>query len=152
MNKTLTSLSRDHRRTLETTVARAREAAESGAAKAVQALGVGAAAAPGHLNAEQTRLRVALRAHGRQIGDRLLPDGKAQSVDHLVVEQSYQVEEMERHSLEGQPPCPGEEDLERMVVVAYKPFALPLPLLAYVETLKRFALAEIEQNSSYSIA
>lgn len=90
MNKTLTSLCRDHRRALETTVARAREAAESGAAKAVQALGVGAAAAPGHLNAEQTRLRVALRAHGRQIGDRLLPDGKAQSVDHLVVEVAYE--------------------------------------------------------------
>jgi hypothetical protein len=90
MNKTLTPLSRYHRRTLETTVARAREVAESGAAKAVQALGVGAAAAPGHLNAEQTRLRVALRAHGRQIGDRLLPDGKAQSVDHLVVEVAYE--------------------------------------------------------------
>jgi hypothetical protein len=90
MNKTLSSLSRDHRRALETTVARAREAAESGAAKAVQALGVGAAAAPGHLNAEQTKLRVALRAHGRQIGDRLLPDGKAQSVDHLVVEVAYE--------------------------------------------------------------
>ena len=90
MNKTLTSLSRDHRRALETTVARAREAAESGAAKAVQALGVGAAVAPGHLNAEQTRLRVALRAHGRQIGDRLLSDGKAQSVDRLVVEVAYE--------------------------------------------------------------
>jgi hypothetical protein len=90
MNKTLASLSRDHRRALETTVARAREAAESGAAKAVQALGVGAAFAPGHLNAEQTKLRVALRAHGRQIGDRLLPDGKAQSVDHLVVEVAYE--------------------------------------------------------------
>ena len=90
MNKPLSSLSRDHRRTLETTVARARQDAESGAAKAVQALGVGAAAAPGHLNAEQTKLRVALRAHGRQIGDRLLPDGKAQSVDHLVVEVAYE--------------------------------------------------------------
>jgi hypothetical protein len=87
MNNTL---SRDHRRTLESTVARAREAAESGAAKAVQALGVGAAAAPGHMNAAQTKLRVALRAHGRQISDRLLPDGKAQSVDHLVVEVAYE--------------------------------------------------------------
>jgi hypothetical protein len=90
MSKTLSSLSRDQRRALETTIARAREAAESGAAKAVQALGVGAAAAPGHLNTEQTKLRVALRAHGRQIGDRLLPDGKAQSVDHLVVDVAYE--------------------------------------------------------------
>ena len=86
MNNTL---SRDHRRQLEATVARARVAAEAGAAKALQALGVGAAKPPTHLDILQRSQRVALRAHGQQIGDGLRLDG-TQSVDHLIVEVAYE--------------------------------------------------------------
>ncbi|MFM2057799.1 MAG: hypothetical protein RLY71_2184 [Pseudomonadota bacterium] len=83
------TLSREHRKLLENTVARAREAAEAGAAKALQALGVGTAKAPAHLDNAQTLLRVALRAHGRQIGNTLAADG-SQAVDHLITEVAYE--------------------------------------------------------------
>jgi hypothetical protein len=83
------TLSREHRKLLENTVARAREAAEAGAAKALQALGVGATDKPAHLDSAQALLRVALRAHGRQIGDVLGADG-SQGVDHLVTEVAYE--------------------------------------------------------------
>ena len=61
------SLSREHRRTLENTVAAARIDAEAGAEKALQALFVGVAAAPSYLTPEQRGLRVRLREHARQL-------------------------------------------------------------------------------------
>lgn len=84
-----TSLSREHRRTLETTVAAARIEAEGGAEKALQALAVGASAAPGHLRPEQRALRVRLREHARQLGDQRRTD-KTQAIDHLRVEVAYE--------------------------------------------------------------
>ena len=88
------ALSREHRRTLENTVAAARIDAEAGAEKALQALAVGAAAAPTHLSPEQRALRVRLREHARQLGDLRRADphcaGTNQSTDRLLVEVAYE--------------------------------------------------------------
>ena len=83
------SLSREHRRTLENTVAAARIDAEAGAEKALQALAVGAAALPTHLSPEQRALRVRLREHARQLGDPRGAD-KTQATDRLLVEVAYE--------------------------------------------------------------
>ncbi len=84
-----TNLSREHRRILESTAGQARAAAEAGAARALQALGVGAKEAPGHLTDAQKKLRVRLRAHGRALGDELSQDN-TQRTDHLVTEIAYE--------------------------------------------------------------
>ena len=83
------SLPRDHRRILETTVAQARAVAEEGAIKALRALGVASKEAQAHASPEQKKLRVQLRAHGRALGDVVLKDG-SQSTDHLVTEIAYE--------------------------------------------------------------
>ena len=84
-----TSLSREHRRTFERTVAAARIDAEAGAEKALQALAVGATQAPEHLNAAQRALAMRLRAHARQLGD---PRGdfNTQTTAALLVEVAYE--------------------------------------------------------------
>ncbi|MBY0437280.1 MAG: SAM-dependent DNA methyltransferase [Burkholderiales bacterium] len=83
------SVSREHRRTLENTVAAARIDAEAGAEKALQALAVGAAALPTHLSPAQRALRVRLREHARQLGDPRSAD-KTQATDRLLVEVAYE--------------------------------------------------------------
>ena len=83
------SLSREHRRTVETLVGQARGIAEAGATKALQALGVGAKEAPGHFTDAQKKLRVRLREHGRALGDQLRPDD-TQDIAHLVTEIAYE--------------------------------------------------------------
>jgi hypothetical protein len=84
-----TTLARDHRRILETTVAQARTQAEAGAAKALNALAVAAKDAPVHATEPQKKLRVHLRAHGRALGDALHLDG-TQGITHLVTEIAYE--------------------------------------------------------------
>lgn len=66
-----TALTREHRKTLETVIAQARGVAESGAVKTLQVLAVGAKEAPDYFTKDQIKLRVRLRlrAHGRQLGD-----------------------------------------------------------------------------------
>ncbi len=83
------TLSREHRKILETTVAQARAAVEAGAEKALKALAVGAKEAPAHASEAQKTLRRRLRAHGRALGDLLRPDD-TQSIDHLVTEIAYE--------------------------------------------------------------
>lgn len=83
------TLSREHRKTLETTVGEARAIAEAGAEKALKALAVGAKEAPAHASDDQKKLRVRLRAHGRALGDGLRPDD-TQDIDHLVTEIAYE--------------------------------------------------------------
>jgi hypothetical protein len=73
------TLSRDHRKILETTVAQARAAAEAGAAKDT----------PAHATDAQKKLHVRLRAHGRALGDLLRPDD-TQTIDQLVTEIAYE--------------------------------------------------------------
>ncbi len=84
-----TALPREHRSMLEATVAQARVQAEDGAAKALHALAVGAAATPAHASAAQKKLRVQLRAHGRALGDAAASDG-TQATARLVTEIAYE--------------------------------------------------------------
>lgn len=83
------TLSREHRKILETTVAQARVHAEAGAEKTLKALAVAAREAPAHASEEQKKQRVRLRAHGRALGDLLRPDD-TQAIDHLVTEIAYE--------------------------------------------------------------
>ena len=83
------TLSREHRRILENTAAKARSEAEAGAAKALQALAVAAKDAPAHATDAQKKQRVRLRAHARALGDLLRPDD-TQAIDHLVTEIAYE--------------------------------------------------------------
>jgi len=87
MMQTLSPVRRKH---LERTVVRARDNAEEGARAALEALAVGHHEPYGHMSAEQRALRRRLRAHGRQIGDRL--DGRTgqQGIEHLVQECAYE--------------------------------------------------------------
>jgi hypothetical protein len=83
------SLPREHRRILESTVAQARAVAEDGAAKALKAMGVAGKEAQAHASPDQKKLRVQLRAHGRALGDVGVKDG-SQSINHLVTEIAYE--------------------------------------------------------------
>ncbi len=67
----MATLSRELRGKLEKTVLKARNEAEQGAEAAIQALGIGEASPPIHLNDDQRELRRRLRAHARQLGDAL---------------------------------------------------------------------------------
>ena len=83
------TLSREHRKILETTVAQARVHAEAGAEKTLKALAVAAKEAPAHASEPEKKQRVRLRAHGRALGDLLRPDD-TQAIDHLVTEIAYE--------------------------------------------------------------
>ena len=83
------TLSREHRKILETTVAQARVHAEAGAEKTLKALAVAAKDAPAYATDAQKKLRVRLRAHGRALGDLLRPDD-TQAIDHIVTEIAYE--------------------------------------------------------------
>lgn len=83
------TLSREHRKILETAVGEARAVAEDGAAKALQALAVGAREALAHATEAQKKLRVRLRAHARALGDPL-NQNDTQGVDRLIAEIAYE--------------------------------------------------------------
>jgi len=77
------------RRLLENAVQEARDVAEAGALAALNALAVPNALAFPHLNETDKRLRVALRAQSRQLGD-VVPKGEAApSLTHLVEKVAY---------------------------------------------------------------
>lgn len=83
------TLSRELRKELERTVKEARVTAETGARKAIERLGVGDADAPSGLKPAAKSLRNKLRAHGRQLGDRLHKSGK-QDTRRLIEECAYE--------------------------------------------------------------
>ncbi|RXR27930.1 SAM-dependent DNA methyltransferase [Oerskovia turbata] len=64
-----TILTAEQRRSLDSTVQKARTAAEAAAAEALHALAVGDTHRPGFLTDEQNELRLALRAKAKQLGD-----------------------------------------------------------------------------------
>lgn len=70
-------------------VVKARKIAERGARAALTSLGVDRKDAPSSLTSEQKAVRIALRAHGRQLGDKRAADG-TQGVDRLVTEVAYE--------------------------------------------------------------
>jgi len=84
------TLTRDLRRQLENTVRAARRVAEDGAAKSLEQLGVTHAKAPAHLSEIQTKVRNALRAHGRQMGDLRNSQTGTQGIGRLTVEIAYE--------------------------------------------------------------
>lgn len=71
------------RRTLEATVIKARDIAELAATQALNRLGVGDAKPADYLSDEQRKLRVRLRARGRQLGD-IKQDSGRQAIHNLV--------------------------------------------------------------------
>ena len=86
----MTTLSADLRRRLERTVMQARDVAETGARTALEALAVAEAQPYEHMDGAQRALRLRLRAHARQLGDRLGADPGAQSIDHVVYECAFE--------------------------------------------------------------
>src|SRR5437016_5940346 len=99
----MSTLSREHRRLLENTVAQARAIAEGGARKVLgdqyavhhyepwPHMKDGAGDSPEVLRDKDSArtLRNRLRAHGRQLGDRRDPKLKTQEIDHLVQACAY---------------------------------------------------------------
>ena len=77
------------RKTLETTVVKARELAERGARAALEELDVAGNSHIASMTAEQERQRRRLRAHGRQLGDQAGSKG-SQSSERLVREMAYE--------------------------------------------------------------
>jgi hypothetical protein len=82
------SLDKTLRKQLETTVIKARDVVEQAVTEAITRMGVAEAQAPTYLNDAERALRNALRAHGRQLGDKLT-DGK-QTTDALMNEMAYE--------------------------------------------------------------
>lgn len=86
----MATLSRDLRRELERTVIKARRTAEDGARKTIESLAVHNDKPWPTLSDEQKRLRVRLRAHGRQLGDREATKRDTQTIGHLIQECAYE--------------------------------------------------------------
>jgi REP element-mobilizing transposase RayT len=85
----MASLPEGLRRTLENTVVDAREVAESGARAALERLAVHRPEPFPEMSPGERELRVRLRAHARQLGDRRKENGE-QEIGHLVVECAYE--------------------------------------------------------------
>ena len=68
----------------------ARDVAETGARAALEALAVAEAQPYEHMDGAQRALRLRLRAHARQLGDRLGAGPGAQSIDHVVYECAFE--------------------------------------------------------------
>jgi hypothetical protein len=85
-----TSLSAEHRKLLSRAVLNARREAEAGARESLRALAVDHHEPFGHMDAEARKLRNALRAHGRQLGDELDPKRGTQSIDRLTHEVAFE--------------------------------------------------------------
>ncbi|GIU77526.1 MAG: hypothetical protein KatS3mg005_0764 [Bryobacteraceae bacterium] len=87
----MSTLSREHRRLLEKTVAEARRIAEEGARKVLaDQYAVHHHEPWPHMSAEERELRNQLRAHGRQVGDSRDSRRETQEIDHLVQAAAYE--------------------------------------------------------------
>lgn len=86
----MTTLPTPLRNQLEKTVVAARDTAGEGARAALQALAVHHHEPFGHMSPEDRQLRNRLRAHARQLGDRLDPGTGLQSIDRLAAECAYE--------------------------------------------------------------
>ena len=84
------SLPVDIRNQLKRTVEEARRCAEAGARNALDVLAVGDARAHASLSPDEQDLRRRLRAHGRQLGDRLDAATGVQQLDRLAHEVAYE--------------------------------------------------------------
>jgi hypothetical protein len=84
------ALASDLRKTLETTVVKARDKAEGGARDALTALAVDASEPFGSMSEQERKLRNRLRARGRQLGDQRDPQKGSQGIERLVREMAYE--------------------------------------------------------------
>jgi hypothetical protein len=84
------TLSRELRRSLENAVRQARRIAEAGARKVIEQLAVHHHEPWSSMTLEQRALRNALRAHGRQLGDRRDERRGVQAIDRLTTECAYE--------------------------------------------------------------
>ncbi|MFT5716609.1 MAG: hypothetical protein ACI9T7_000787 [Oleiphilaceae bacterium] len=82
------SLDKALRKKLETTVEKAREVVEAAVIDALTRLGVADAQAPSYLSDDERKLRNTLRAHARQLGDKLVDS--EQETESLVNEMAYE--------------------------------------------------------------
>ncbi|MDW3640241.1 Eco57I restriction-modification methylase domain-containing protein [Vibrio sp. 1291-1] len=82
------ALDKTLRKQLEDTVVKARDIVEVAVFEALQRLGVAEAQAPSYLSEEERSLRNKLRAHARQLGDKL-ENGK-QETERLINEMAYE--------------------------------------------------------------
>lgn len=82
------ALDKTLRKKLEDTVVKARDTVEQAVFEALQRLGVAEAQAPSYLSEEERTLRNKLRAHARQLGDKL-KEGK-QETERLINEMAYE--------------------------------------------------------------
>ena len=78
------------RKRLERAIVDAREAAEAGARAALETFAAHLREPYGHMSSEERTLRRRLRAHGRQLGDRLNARSGTQSIDRLLHECAYE--------------------------------------------------------------
>src|SRR5947207_13087578 len=85
----MATLTRDLRRQLENTVRSARRVAEDGASKSLEQFGIAEQKTPAHLTPAQAKLRNALRAHGRQLGDVRNSQTGVQATGRLTTEFAY---------------------------------------------------------------
>ncbi len=85
----MSPLSRDLRGVLESTVRKARAAAEAGARKALESHAIEHREPWESMTREQRELRIKLRAHGRHLGDQRDSQTKEQAISRLVEECAY---------------------------------------------------------------
>lgn len=86
----MAALARELRRQFETTIIQARRVAEEGARKALEQLAVPHHEPYSTMTREQRTLRNRLRAHGRQLGDKLDEKRDTQTIDCLTQECAYE--------------------------------------------------------------
>ncbi len=84
------AISAEHRNQLAKAILKARRRAEAGARKALESLAVERAKLFNSMSESEKALRRRLRAHGRQLGDRLDRNTGEQSIEHLVHEVAYE--------------------------------------------------------------
>lgn len=83
------ALDKTLRSQLESAVLTAREITETACREEIERLGIGDASVPTFLNEAQRKLRNRLRAHARQLGDKLHANGE-QETAHLQAEMAYE--------------------------------------------------------------
>ncbi len=84
------SLTKEQRNLLSRAVLAARRESEAGARESLRALAVDHHEPFGHMDADARKLRNALRAHGRQLGDELDPKRGTQAVGRLTHEVAFE--------------------------------------------------------------
>src|SRR5687768_11359439 len=84
------ALPKNLRKQLENAVKKGRRVSEAGARKALEGLAVAHHEPWPSMKADERELRTRLRAHGRQLGDKLDAQKGTQQIAHLAAEVAYE--------------------------------------------------------------